>query len=87
MSGWVRRGRNLRTLSGPRGSSSKLVNLGAAGLPARTFLSRSINESGVSFRRLHRRNDTPECFNELSETVAGKAPAPAQGKAMAPGYP
>ena len=30
--GWVRRGRTLRTPSGPRGSSGKWVFLGAAGL-------------------------------------------------------
>jgi hypothetical protein len=36
-SGWVRRGGNLRTLSGPRGSSSKEDILGAAGLPIRSF--------------------------------------------------
>ena len=35
--GWVRRGRNLRTVSGPRGSSTKEVTLGAAGAPARRF--------------------------------------------------
>ncbi len=34
-SGWDRRGRIRRTLSGPRGSSSKVVTLGAAGKPAR----------------------------------------------------
>ena len=37
VSGWVRRGGNPRTPSGPRGSSGKEVNLGAAGLPARAF--------------------------------------------------
>ena len=36
-SGWVRRGRVLRTPSGPRGSSGKKVSLGAAGSPARMF--------------------------------------------------
>jgi len=36
-SGWVRRGGTLRTLSGPRGSSSKEDIPGAAGLPARSF--------------------------------------------------
>ena len=38
LSGWVRRGRALRTPSGPRGSSGKKVSLGAAGSPARIFL-------------------------------------------------
>jgi hypothetical protein len=38
LSGWVRRGRVLRTPSGPRGSSGKKVSLGAAGSPARIFL-------------------------------------------------
>lgn len=35
--GWVRRGGNLRTPSGPKGSSGKEAILGAAGLPARHF--------------------------------------------------
>lgn len=33
--GRVRRGRDLRTPSGPEGSSGKKVSLGAAGVPAR----------------------------------------------------
>jgi hypothetical protein len=38
VSGWVRRGRTLRTPSGPRGSSGKEAILGAAGLPIRIRL-------------------------------------------------
>ena len=37
LSGWVRRGGNLRTPSGPRGSSGKQALPGAAGVPAWTF--------------------------------------------------
>jgi uncharacterized protein YabE (DUF348 family) len=35
--GWVRRGGDLRTVSGPKGSSTKQDPLGAAGVPARGF--------------------------------------------------
>jgi len=35
--GWVRRGRALRTVSDPKGSSTKEDPLGAAGVPARSF--------------------------------------------------
>lgn len=37
VSGWVRRGGNPRTPSGPRGSSGKEAIPGAAGLPTRAF--------------------------------------------------
>ena len=45
--GWDRRGRALRTPSGPRGSSGKEVSLGAAGKPVRThfFLTRERMQS------------------------------------------
>lgn len=36
--GWVLRGRNRRTWSGPRGSSHKASFLGAAGAPGRSRL-------------------------------------------------
>lgn len=42
MSGWVQRGRDLRTPSDPKGSSGKEVSLGAAGKPTRTFFGVSL---------------------------------------------
>lgn len=41
-SGWVRRGRALRTPSDPKGSSGKEAALGAAGAPTRIFVLKRI---------------------------------------------
>src|SRR5574340_918096 len=58
--GWDRRGRNRRTLSGPRGSSSKVVTLGAAGNPARAHFS-------CHFPDFHHMETPPVCDYEGSD--------------------